>query len=210
VSHSSDRHCPAGTHQVPAGHAYQPVASASALDEVAVPVTESPGGEPRGRPVSGPVNDPNGSGTRCPSWIVICRRARRPPAHASGSRRRRSPGHVGTRYRNAPGGLEAEGRRAARQRHGVVDGLRHVHHAQARSGRLGQPGRRPWADLARVYAGLRDAVASAATPPVVLSGDCVASLAVVAGPQQGGLRRPVPRGPGPRGDEHPDSKNAGP
>jgi hypothetical protein len=48
VSRSSDRYCPAGTHQVPAGHAYQPVASASALDEVAVPVTESPGGEPRG------------------------------------------------------------------------------------------------------------------------------------------------------------------
>jgi hypothetical protein len=72
--------------------------------------------------------------------------------------------------RGGPGGLEAEGRRAARQLPVVVD----------------------------------------ARPPVVLSGDCVASLAVIAGPQQRGLRRPVPRGPGPRGDEHPDSKNAGP
>jgi hypothetical protein len=86
----------------------------------------------------------------------------------------------------------------------------HVHHAQARSGRLGQPDAGRALTLASVYVGLRDAVTSAAMPPVVLSGDCVASLAVIAGPQQRGLRRPVPRGPGPRGDEHPDSKNAGP
>jgi arginase len=46
----------------------------------------------------------------------------------------------------------------------------------------------PWADLAGVYAGVRDAVASAAAPPVVISGDCVASLAVIAGVQQRGLR----------------------
>jgi arginase len=46
----------------------------------------------------------------------------------------------------------------------------------------------PWADLAGVYSGLRDAVAAATTPPVVLSGDCVASLAVIAGLQQGGIR----------------------
>lgn len=44
-----------------------------------------------------------------------------------------------------------------------------------------------WADLAGVYAGLRDAIAAAATPPVVLSGDCVASLAVIAGLQGRGI-----------------------
>ena len=43
---------------------------------------------------------------------------------------------------HAPGGLEAEGRHAARQRQVVVDGLRHVRHTQAPAGRLGQPGRR--------------------------------------------------------------------
>ena len=43
---------------------------------------------------------------------------------------------------HAPGGLEAKGRRAARQRQVVVDGLRHMRHAQAPSGRPGQPGRR--------------------------------------------------------------------
>jgi arginase len=55
---------------------------------------------------------------------------------------------------------------------------------------MGSPGAtgRPWADLAGVYTGLRDAVAAASTPPVVLSGDCVASLAVVAGLQQRGIR----------------------
>jgi arginase len=46
----------------------------------------------------------------------------------------------------------------------------------------------PWADLAGVYAALRDAVAASATPPVVLSGDCVAALAVIAGLQQRGIR----------------------
>jgi arginase len=54
----------------------------------------------------------------------------------------------------------------------------------------GSPGAtgRPWADLAGVYAGLRDAVAAAAAPPVMLSGDCVASLAVIAGQQRRGIR----------------------
>jgi arginase len=54
----------------------------------------------------------------------------------------------------------------------------------------GSPGAtgRPWADLAGVYAGLRDAVAAATAPPVVLSGDCVASLAVIAGLQRRGIR----------------------
>jgi len=53
----------------------------------------------------------------------------------------------------------------------------------------GSPGAtgRPWADLAGVYTGLRDAVAAAASPPVVLSGDCVASLAVIAGLQLRGI-----------------------
>jgi arginase len=52
----------------------------------------------------------------------------------------------------------------------------------------GSPGAtgRPWADLAGVYAGLRDAVAAAPAPPVVLTGDCVASLAVIAGLQRRG------------------------
>jgi arginase len=55
---------------------------------------------------------------------------------------------------------------------------------------VGSPGAtgRPWADLAGVYAGLRDAVAASAAPPVVLSGDCVASLAVIAGLQRRGIR----------------------
>ncbi len=54
----------------------------------------------------------------------------------------------------------------------------------------GSPGAtgRPWADLAGVYTGLGDAVAAAATTPVVLSGDCVASLAVIAGLQRRGIR----------------------
>ena len=54
----------------------------------------------------------------------------------------------------------------------------------------GRPGRTgsPWADLIGVYAGLPDAVAGAAMPPVVLSGDCVASLAVIAGVQHRGIR----------------------
>ena len=47
---------------------------------------------------------------------------------------------------------------------------------------------RQWADLHGVYSGLRDAVAAAATPPVVVSGDCVASLAVIAGLQRRGVR----------------------
>jgi arginase len=54
----------------------------------------------------------------------------------------------------------------------------------------GSPGAtgRPWADLVGVYSGLRDAVAAATSPPVVLSGDCVASLAVIAGLQRRGIR----------------------
>lgn len=55
------------------------------------------------------------------------------------------------------------------------------------AGRPGTTGS-PWADLVGVYAGLCDAVAAAATPPVVLSGDCVASLAVIAGLQRRGIR----------------------
>ena len=55
------------------------------------------------------------------------------------------------------------------------------------AGRPGTTGS-PWADLVGVYAGLRDAVAAAVTPPVVLSGDCVASLAVIAGVQRRGIR----------------------
>ncbi|HEV2373697.1 MAG TPA: arginase family protein [Streptosporangiaceae bacterium] len=54
-------------------------------------------------------------------------------------------------------------------------------------GRLGATGQ-PWTDLAGVYSGLRDAVAAAATPPVVVSGDCVASLAVIAGLHRRGVR----------------------
>lgn len=46
----------------------------------------------------------------------------------------------------------------------------------------------PWADLAGVYAGLSDAVAAASAPPVVLSGDCVACLAVIAGVQRRGIQ----------------------
>jgi arginase len=53
----------------------------------------------------------------------------------------------------------------------------------------GAPGRagKPWADLAGVYAGLAGAVATASGPPVVLSGDCVACLAVIAGVQRRGI-----------------------
>ena len=54
----------------------------------------------------------------------------------------------------------------------------------------GSPGAtgRPWVDLAGIYSGLRDAVAAATAPPAVLSGDCVASLAVIAGLQLRGIR----------------------
>jgi arginase len=55
------------------------------------------------------------------------------------------------------------------------------------AGRPGTTGS-PWADLVGVYAGLCDAVATAATPPVVLSGDCVAALAVIAGLQRRDIR----------------------
>jgi arginase len=53
----------------------------------------------------------------------------------------------------------------------------------------GSPGRtgQPWADLAGVYTGLAEAVAAASGPAVVLSGDCVASLAVIAGVQRRGI-----------------------
>ncbi len=54
-------------------------------------------------------------------------------------------------------------------------------------GRPGATGRQ-WADLVGVYSGLRDAIAAASTPPVVLTGDCVASLAVIAGVQRRGVR----------------------
>ena len=54
----------------------------------------------------------------------------------------------------------------------------------------GVPGRtgEPWTDLAGVYAGLADAVAAASAPPVVISGDCVACLAVIAGLQRRGVQ----------------------
>lgn len=55
------------------------------------------------------------------------------------------------------------------------------------AGRPGTTGS-PWADLVGVYAGLREAVAAATAPPVVLTGDCVAALAVVAGVQRRGTR----------------------
>jgi arginase len=55
------------------------------------------------------------------------------------------------------------------------------------AGRPGTTGS-PWGDLIGVYAGLRDAVAAAATPSVVLTGDCVAGLAVIAGVQRHGIR----------------------
>jgi arginase len=53
----------------------------------------------------------------------------------------------------------------------------------------GSPGRtgQPWADLAGVYAGLAEAVATTSEPLAVLSGDCVASLAVIAGVQRRGI-----------------------
>lgn len=44
----------------------------------------------------------------------------------------------------------------------------------------------PWHDLVGLYAPLRDAVVRTDGVPVVLSGDCVASLAVIAGLQQRG------------------------
>ena len=46
---------------------------------------------------------------------------------------------------------------------------------------------RPWADLVDLYLPLRDAVAACDGVPVVLSGDCVASLAVIAAIQQRGI-----------------------
>jgi arginase len=55
-------------------------------------------------------------------------------------------------------------------------------------GRLGATGS-PWRDLIGVYAPLADEVArDDAGPTVVLSGDCVASLAVLAGVQRRGVR----------------------
>ncbi|HZC52702.1 MAG TPA: arginase family protein [Mycobacterium sp.] len=52
----------------------------------------------------------------------------------------------------------------------------------------GEPGStgQPWADLVSLYAPLRDAVVNTDGVPVVLSGDCVASLAVIAAIQQRG------------------------
>jgi len=46
----------------------------------------------------------------------------------------------------------------------------------------------PWHDLVGVYAPLADAVARDDGPTVVLSGDCMASLAVLAGVQQRGIQ----------------------
>ena len=54
-------------------------------------------------------------------------------------------------------------------------------------GRFGVTGS-PWRDLIGVYAPLADEVARDAGPTVVLSGDCVASLAVLAGVQRRGVR----------------------
>jgi arginase len=50
----------------------------------------------------------------------------------------------------------------------------------ARPGSTGEP----WTDLIDLYQPLRDAIAAGDAVPVVLSGDCVASLAVIAGIQQ--------------------------
>ncbi|MGA2837890.1 MAG: arginase family protein [Acidimicrobiales bacterium] len=46
----------------------------------------------------------------------------------------------------------------------------------------------PWRDLVGVYAPLADAVAAEDGPTIVLSGDCVTLLAVLAGVQRRGLR----------------------
>jgi arginase len=46
---------------------------------------------------------------------------------------------------------------------------------------------RPWSDLASLYSPLRDEVANTDGIPVVLTGDCVASLAVIAGIQRRGI-----------------------
>jgi arginase len=54
-------------------------------------------------------------------------------------------------------------------------------------GRLGTTGS-PWRDLVGVYSPLADAVARDRGPTVVVSGDCVASLAVLAGVQRRGVR----------------------
>jgi arginase len=71
----------------------------------------------------------------------------------------------------------------------LADGLNVTLSAEASilPGRPGNTGQ-PWADLAGVYAALSDAIAAAAAPPVVLSGDCVASLAVIAGFQRRAVR----------------------
>jgi arginase len=44
-----------------------------------------------------------------------------------------------------------------------------------------------WSDLSVLYEPLRDAVATAERTPVVLTGDCVSALAVLAGAQRSGL-----------------------
>ncbi len=54
---------------------------------------------------------------------------------------------------------------------------------RARPGSTGAP----WTDLIDLYRPLRDAIAGGDGVPVVLSGDCVASLAVIAGIQQRGV-----------------------
>jgi arginase len=54
-------------------------------------------------------------------------------------------------------------------------------------GRFGTTGA-PWQDLVGVYAPLADAVAQDTGQTVVLSGDCVASLAVLSGVQRRGIR----------------------
>jgi arginase len=51
---------------------------------------------------------------------------------------------------------------------------------------LGSTGQ-PWDDLVSLYSPLRDEVANTDGIPVVLAGDCVASLAVIAGIQQRGI-----------------------
>ena len=53
----------------------------------------------------------------------------------------------------------------------------------AEPGSTGQP----WSDLVSLYSPLRDVVASTDGIPVVLTGDCVASLAVIAGIQRRGV-----------------------
>jgi arginase len=62
----------------------------------------------------------------------------------------------------------------------LPDGARAVDAAPGESGD-------PWRDLAALYRPLRDAVAAASPPQVILSGDCVTALAVLAGVQARGL-----------------------